>query len=142
MQHHVVEKRRTRVKLHVQSVMQIVIKIRARGNNPVHEAGLHQRNQTGFSQAGRSQRAGQAHADEAVVRQHFFREQLGRFAKTSAVVSQKRLIDQISSGNVFADAQRIQTRIGRKFFETFAVFMRGVLRKRTQTQLLFVNFNP
>ena len=115
MQRHVIQKRRPLVKRHVQAVVQIVIKIGAGGNDPIHEPRAHERNQARFAQAGRRQRAGQAHADQAVARQHFFRQQLGRLAQAPAVVGQKRLIDQIGGGNIFADAQRIEARISGKF---------------------------
>ena len=111
----VVEERRAGIKLHAEAVVQIVIKIRAGGDDPVHEAGFHERNEADFPKARRRERAGEAHADEAVVRQHLFGEQLRRFAQAPAVVSEKGLVDQVGGGNVFADAERIEARIGRKF---------------------------
>jgi hypothetical protein len=114
MQRHVIQKGRPLVQGHAQPVMQIVIKIGPGGNDPIHEPRAHQRDQARFAQAGRSQGARQAQADDAVVGQHFFRQQFGRLAQASAVVGQERFVHQIGGGHVFADARRIQTRVAGK----------------------------
>ena len=95
-----------------ESEMRIMIEICASRDDPVHEARLHERNQARLAQPGRRQRAGQAHADVAVLRQHFVRQQFGGLAEAPAVVGQKSLVDQVGGGDVAAHSQRVETRVG------------------------------
>ncbi len=70
----VVEKRRAAVQLHVEAVMDVVVEVGARGDDPVDEAGFDEGDEAGFAQAGRHERAGEADADQSVARQHLLRE--------------------------------------------------------------------
>ncbi len=112
MQRHIVQEWRTGVELHVQAVVQVVIEVGAGGDDPIDEAGLHQRDETRFAQAGRRERAGEAQADEAVAREHFVGQEFGGLAETAAVVSEEGAVDQIGGGNIFAHAGGIETGIG------------------------------
>src|SRR5436309_1979861 len=100
----------------VEAVVQIVIQVCSGGDDPIDEAGFHERDEARFAEARRRERAGEAHPDEAVVGQHFFDEQSGRFTETPAVVSQETLVDEIGGGNVLAHAGRVKARIVRKPF--------------------------
>src|SRR5689334_18294126 len=95
--------------------MQVVVKICAGGHDPVHKTGFHQWYEARLSKSGWCERSGQTHADKAVVWQHLFREKFGGLAQASAVVGEKRFIDQIGGGNIPADSQRIEPWIGGKF---------------------------
>jgi len=96
--------------------MGVVIQIRAGGDDPIHEAGLDQRDQARLAEAGGGGRAGEADADEAVVRQHFLREELRRFAQPPAVVSEHDLVNEVGGGNVLAHAERVEARVGGELF--------------------------
>ena len=112
MECHVVQERRALVKRHVEAIVQVVVQVGSGGYYPIHEARFHQRNEAGFAQPGRRERAGEAQTDEAVAGKHFFDEQFRGFAEPSAVVSQKSLVDEIGDGDLPADSQRIESGIG------------------------------
>src|ERR1017187_9867703 len=48
----VVEKRRAAIELHVEPVMDVVVKVGARGDDPVDETGLDERNEAGLAKPG------------------------------------------------------------------------------------------
>ena len=74
MEYHVIQKRRPLIERHIEAVMEIVIKVRSGGHNPIDEACLHERNEAALAQARRRERAGQAHPDEPIIREHFVGE--------------------------------------------------------------------
>ena len=69
----IVDERRALIELHIEAEMDVVVEIRPGGDDPVDKPGFDQRDQAGFSQTGRHQRAGEADADCAVARAAFFR---------------------------------------------------------------------
>ena len=83
--------------------MHVVVKICARGNDPVHESSLHERDDRGFSQARRSERAGERHADDAIADEHFAGEKAARFGEAAAVVGLVGGVDEIGHARAFAD---------------------------------------
>ena len=62
----------------VQGEVEVVVEVRAGGDDPVDEAGLDQRDDARSSPAGGRQRAGEAHADGHVGLEHLLREQPAR----------------------------------------------------------------
>ena len=79
----------------VQREVHVVVENRAGGDDPVDEAGLDERNDGGAAQAGRRQRAGEAHADGDIGLQHLLGEKLAAFLETRAVVGQKGVVDEV-----------------------------------------------
>src|SRR5262249_36029434 len=76
--------------------VRVVIEIRTRRDDPVHEAALDERNERGHAESGRRERARERHADSDVGLQHLFRVQATRFSEPRRVVREKRVVDQIS----------------------------------------------
>ena len=87
--------RRTAEERHVHRVVHVVIEIGARRYDPVHKAGIDERNNGRRSKPGRSHRARQAHADRDLRLQHFLREQPARFLQPAGVVCQERVVYQV-----------------------------------------------
>ena len=79
----------------VQREVQVVVEVRAGGDDPVHEAGLDQRHDGGAAQAGRRERAREAHADGDVRLQHLLGEELAAFLEPRAVVGEEGVVDEV-----------------------------------------------
>jgi hypothetical protein len=89
----------------IQREVHVVIQIRARGDDPVHESGLDGRHNAGTAHARWRQRAGEAHADGHVGREHAVREKLAAFFEARAVVGEKGFVHRVGqlllAGDVF-----------------------------------------
>ena len=83
----------------VEREMQVVVHVGARGDDPVHEAVVHQRDDRRRSQARRRQGPRQAHADGDVVLRVAVPQQLAGRAEPPAVVG-VHAIDQLHDGGV------------------------------------------
>ena len=66
----VVEERRAAVELHIEAVMDVVVEVGARGDDPVDEAGFDEGDETGNAQAGGHERPRETDADQTVAGQH------------------------------------------------------------------------
>ena len=111
----VVEKRRTRVEAHVETVMKVVIEIGSGGNDPIDQSGPHQGNDAGFAESRGGERAGEAQAHGTVVGQHLFDEQLRRLPDAARVVGHEGLINEIGRGDVAPDPKGVDARVGGEF---------------------------
>ena len=105
---HVVEKGRPGKKVHAESVVEVVVKIRAGRDDPVHKTGLHQRHDRRRSEPGRGERPGERHADRPVFGEHFFGEKAAALREARAVVGLECAVDQIAHAHVFRDRFRQQ----------------------------------
>ena len=94
----------------------VVVEVRTGGDDPVHEAGFHERDEAALAEARGGERAGERQADEAVAGEHFLREELRGLAQAAAVVGEHRLVDEIGGGDVLADAEGVEARVGGEFF--------------------------
>ena len=94
-----------RVNRVIQREVHVVIQIRAGGNDPVHETRLDQRDDAGAAEAGRRQRAGDAHADGHIGVEHAVGEKLAGFLEPRGVVGEENLVDDVGqlflAGEVF-----------------------------------------
>ena len=89
----------------IQREVQVVVKIRAGGNDPVHESRLDERDDAGAAEAGGRERTGNAHADGHVRRKHPFGEKLARFLEPRGIVGEEHLVNDVGqlflAGEVF-----------------------------------------
>ena len=92
----VVEERRAAVQREVQRVVQVVIEVRAGGDDEVDQPALHHLDDAA-AEAGRRQRAGDRQPDRRVVlrRQHLVGEDLARLAEPRGVERLESLVDQL-----------------------------------------------
>ena len=88
---------------HAQAVVEIVVEVRAGGNDPVHETGLHQGDDGGGAETGGGQRAGERQADGAFVGEHLVREEAAGFPEAGGVVGLEGGVDQVGDSGVFFD---------------------------------------
>ena len=77
----VVEEGGTGEEFHAEAVVEVVVEVRAGGDDPVHEARFHQRDDGGGAEAGGGQRAGERQADGAVVGEHLVDVKSGRLRR-------------------------------------------------------------
>src|SRR6266481_10020250 len=89
----------------IQSKMHVVVKIGASGHDPIYETGLDERDNAGTAESGRSQRAGNAHANRDVGIEHAVGEKLASFFEPSGVVREESFIDNVTqlffAGEIF-----------------------------------------
>ena len=83
--------------------MEVVVEVRAGGNNPVHETGLHQRDDGGAAQTGGGECAGESEADRAILGEHLFREQAAGLAEAGGVVGLEGGVDEVGDFHAFFD---------------------------------------
>ena len=100
---HVIKERRACVELHSETVVQIMVKVRAGTDDPVHKARFHQRNDGRLAKARRSECAGERHADRGIAGDHLLREESASLREASAVVCFKRVIHELRNAQAFAD---------------------------------------
>src|SRR5262249_1326457 len=85
----------------------VVIKIRARRNDPIDEAGLNQRDQSGHAEPRRRQCSGQRDTNGHVRLKQLFREELTRLTQTRGVVRNECVVDEVDQLRRRVDRLRI-----------------------------------
>ena len=79
----------------IERIVRVVIKIGARRNDPVDEAGLDQGDQAAHPQTGRSQGAREREADGAIGFEELVSEDPANLPQSSRVITRKGLVDQV-----------------------------------------------
>ena len=92
-------------KLHAEAVVEVVVEVRAGGDDPVHETGLHQRDDGGGAESGGGQRAGERQADGAVLGEHLVGVQAAGFPEAGGVVGLEGGVDQVGDADTFFDGR-------------------------------------
>ena len=87
--------------------VRIVVEIRARGDDPVDESGLDERNERRHAEPGGSQRAGERESDGDVGLEHLLGEELRSLAQARGVVGEEGALDQIDDALLSVNASRI-----------------------------------
>jgi hypothetical protein len=105
-QHHVVHVRASLVHREPDAEMRVVVEIRTRGDDPVHEAVLEERDQARPAQASRSERATQREADRDVRLQHLLDQEPASLAEPRGVVSEERAVHELVDGDAGHDRIR------------------------------------
>jgi hypothetical protein len=84
----------------------VVVQVRSRAHNPIHEASFHQWDDARAPQASRSERAGETHSNGHVGLEHFRGVDLTNLSKPSGIVSLKVDINQFFYSNSFRNWSR------------------------------------
>ncbi len=103
---HVVHERRAAMQRHSEPEVGVVIEVGARGHHPVHEAGLHQRDDGGHPEPRRREGARKAHPDRAVRLEHLPGEEQTAVPEPAGVEGQERLVHQVGNGEVAVHGRR------------------------------------
>ena len=104
--------------------VRVVIEIRARRDDPIHEPGFYERNKRRHAQASRRERARDRQTDRHIRIKHLSGEQLTGLAKTSGIVGEVSALDEISYRFFSIDA----TWIDALSLEEAARLVSGMLR--------------
>jgi len=80
----------------------------APGHDPVHETGLHERNERRVPEAGGSERAADSETDRHIGVQHLVRKNVAGFAKPSRVVGEEELVDKGIDPDAARDGHRVE----------------------------------
>ena len=111
--------------------MRVVIEVRARGDDPVHESRLDERDERRHAESRRREGAGEGEADGDVGLEHLRREQLAGFAESCSVVRLEGAVDQVGGRLAPVDA----TRLDLPAAQELRSLVRGVWRSRLLTLL-------
>ena len=97
-----------------ESEVRVVVQIRARGDDPVDETGLDQRDERRHAEAGRRERASDGEPDGDVGSSIRVVSRLARLAQPRRVVREKRPVDQVCRDLTSRDAARIDACAGQE----------------------------
>jgi|GEM_PF-4133181 len=75
-----------------------MVEIRARGDDPVDESRLDERDERRHAKAGGGERAGEREADGDIGLEHFVGEELRGFAEAGGVVGEEGAFDEVDDG--------------------------------------------
>ena len=103
----VVHVERALVHAQAEAEVRVVVEVRARGDHPVHEAGLEQRDDRAHAEPRGGQGAGHRQPHGDVFLQHPLGEQPCALAQAGAVVGEKRRVDQVGGGFTSGDGGRV-----------------------------------
>ncbi len=116
--------------MQVQTKVKIMVEVCACRDDPINVAALDERDDSASAQAGRSQGAGQTHADESVISQHFTAHQLAAFSHSAGIIGQKSLVNEVGDVYVGLNAAGVEAReffqmLTGFFFHIFPIFGHG-----------------